>query len=286
MRNRLFIAAACMAAASVAAVPSALAQRTAGSGNARVIVSKGVAGSYLGVGVAEIDSERAKALNLKEERGVEVRSVTPDGPASKAGVKENDVVLEFNGQAVQGVEQFQRLVREIPAGRQVKLSVLRGGATQSITATLEARKATVFHGGDGKEFSFTMPDIPKPVIPDMSRFEAMWTRSPVLGIQGESLNTQLAEYFGVKDGVLVMSVTKGSAAEKAGLKAGDVIVKVENTKVTSAREITNALRSVKSRKGFPVVLIRNKKEMTLSVAIDEPTGSGTRARRGRPLYFC
>jgi serine protease Do len=286
MRNRLHTAAACIAVATLAAAAPALAQKAPATG--RVIINRSTAGGYLGVGVAEVDSERAKALNLKEERGVEVKSVTPDSPAAKAGIKENDVVLEFNGQPVQGVEQFQRLVRETPSGRQAKLVVWRGGSTQNLSATLETRKGSVvFHNNEGGEFSFTMPDIPRPIMPDMSRFDNMWSRSPMLGIQGEALNPQLAEFFGAKDGVLVMSVTKNSAAEKAGIKAGDIIVRVEDAKVASSREITTALRGLKNRKGFPVTVIRNKKEMTVTVTIEEPPSSrGTRARLSRPIRYC
>ena len=76
-------------------------------------------GSYLGIGVAEVDAERAKALNLKEVRGVEVKSVDDNSPAAKAGLKEGDVVLEYNGQRIEGTEQFVRLVRETPVDRQV-----------------------------------------------------------------------------------------------------------------------------------------------------------------------
>jgi serine protease Do len=286
MRNRLHTAAACIAVATLAGAAPALAQKAPATG--RVIINRSTAGGYLGVGVAEVDSERAKALNLKEERGVEVKSVTPDSPAAKAGIKENDVVLEFNGQPVQGVEQFQRLVRETPSGRQAKLVVWRGGSTQNLSATLETRKGSVvFHNNEGGEFSFTMPDIPRPIMPDMSRFDNMWSRSPMLGIQGEALNPQLAEFFGAKDGVLVMSVTKNSAAEKAGIKAGDIIVRVEDAKVASSREITTALRGLKNRKGFPVTVIRNKKEMTVTVTIEEPPSSrGTRARLSRPIRYC
>src|SRR5205823_12074314 len=123
---------------------------------------------FLGVGVTEIDSERAKALNLREERGVEVKKVDEDSPAAKAGVKDGDVVLEYNGQRVEGIEQFLRFVRETPVGRQVKLLISRGGATQTLTATIGSRPAgMVMFSGD--EFKFKMPEIR---IPDMPR---VWT---------------------------------------------------------------------------------------------------------------
>jgi serine protease Do len=287
MLTRLPVALACVAIATAVSVPYALAQRSSGTSTERRVIVSHTSGAYLGVGVAEVDAERAKALNLKEERGVEVKSVTPDSPAAKAGVKENDVVVEYNGQPVQGVEQFQRLVRETPVGRQAKLAVWRGGASQTLSATLEARKGPMaFHGG-GNEFTFHMPEIPRPVMPDMSRLEGLMSRSPMLGVQCESLNPQLAEYFGVKDGVLVTSVTRNSAAEKAGVKAGDIITKVEDRKVKSAREITSAIRSLKNRKGFPVTLVRNKKEMTVTVSLDDlPSGGGTRARATRPIAYC
>jgi serine protease Do len=266
-------------------------------------------GSYLGIGVQEVDAERAKALKLPEARGVEVTTVRADSPASKAGLKENDVVTEFNGERVEGVEQFVRLVRETPPGRQVKLTVVRNGAAQTLTATVGDRKA-YFHMdedfarkmqkfgeqmqhqfGPGSEFELKMkrqfgPDSKfqhdmEKLRDDLGkmRFDIevpeahMAWRSPVLGIEAESINAQLAEFFGVKQGVLVRSVVKGSAAEKAGIKAGDVITKVGDTEVESARDVSKLLRGAEDSKPVPVVVVRNKQQVTLHVT-PEPRPSG------------
>src|ERR1019366_9344650 len=229
-------------------------------------------GGYLGIGGLDISPERAKALNLKEERGVEVSSLAEDGPAAKAGIKQGDVVLEFNGQPVEGTAQFQRLVRETPVGRQVRIKVWRSGAAQTLTATVGENKQP----GDGA-WVFSMPKIqPMPNI-EIPRFQ-ITLQNPMLGIVGESLERedQLAEFFGVQDGVLVRSVKKGSAAEKAGLKAGDVITKVDDSKVTSSAEITRVLRGLKSKKTFGLTVVRNRKEMPLTVTM-ESTGSTIRA---------
>jgi len=267
-----------VAAASLVSC-SAFAQQvvTPRGHSAQGYVMQKASGGYLGIGGLDVSPERAKALNLKEERGVEVSSLAEDGPAAKAGVKQGDVVLEFNGQPVEGTAQFQRLVRETPVGRQVKIAVWRSGAALSLTATVgENRQTTVFGPGDGS-WNFSMPEIPAMPNIDIPQFQ-MSLQNPMLGIVGEPLGReeQLAEFFGVQEGVLVRSVKKGSAADKAGIKAGDVITKVDDSKVATSAEITRALRGLKSKKTFGVTVVRNKKEMPLTVTM-ESTGSTIRA---------
>jgi S1-C subfamily serine protease len=84
------------------------------------------------------------------------------------------------------------------------------------------------------------------------------------------MGSQLAGFFGVKDGVLVRAVTKDSAAEKAGMRAGDVVVKVDGEAVTGVHEITSLARAARSKRTFPVVVVRDKKEVTLNVTIESP----------------
>jgi serine protease Do len=232
--------------------------------------------SFLGVGVTDIDAERTKALKLKEEHGVEVTSVDEDSPAAKAGVKVGDVVLEYNGQRVEGIEQFLRLVRETPVGRQVKLLISRSGATQTLTATTGSRNVKDFVWS-GDFTPFRMPEIH---IPDMPHPLVMW-QSRTLGVESESLNSQLGEYFGAKEGVLVRSVIKGSAAEKAGLKAGDVITKIGGHKVTSPSDISHILRSLSSTKAVPVTIVRDRKESSVSVTIEEKSSETIRGTIAR-----
>lgn len=221
-------------------------------------------GSYLGVNLAEIDADRARDLKLKEPAGVEITRVEEGSPADKAGLKPNDVVLEYNGQPVEGMEQFGRLVRETPPGREAKLLVSRNGATQTIIATVAARKVRAF-GGNVKDF---FPEMPEIHMPDMPQMFTM-SRSPMLGVEAEALGQQLAAYFGVKDGVLVRSVLKDSAAEKAGMKAGDVITKVDGNTVTSPNELSNAVRTASSKKTFALQLMRDHKELTVNVTVDD-----------------
>jgi serine protease Do len=237
----------------------------------RIVVQPG--SSYLGVGVAEMTSERAKELHLKDERGVEVRCVDGDSPAAKAGLKEGDIVVEYNGQRVEGGEQFMRLVRETPPGRAVNLVVTRNGSSQTLSATIGQRKSgSMAAEFEGDEYAVAMPAMPPLAfhlrMPDMPSVFMSW-RSPMLGIESESLNPQMAEYFGVKEGVLVRAVTQESSADKAGLKAGDVIVKVGSEKVTSPKEISSILQSSRAKKTLPITVVRHQKEVVLNVVLEE-----------------
>ena len=227
-------------------------------------------GSFLGVAVAEIDNERARALKLGEVHGVEITNIEGDSPAAKAGLKTGDAVLDYNGQRVEGIEQFQRLVRETPAGREVKLLISRNGATQVVPATIGVRKAPkAFRSED----FFKGMEMPEFHMPDMPQVFAAWS-SYFLGIEAESLGSQLAAYFGVKEGVLVRSVTKDSPADKAGIKAGDVITKIDQTKVSTPGEISAAIRSVRPKKTFPVEFVRDRHESSVTVTITEDHSEG------------
>jgi serine protease Do len=234
-------------------------------------VAAPASGSYIGVMVQEIDGDRAKTLKLREEAGVEITRVEADSPADKAGLKSGDAILQYNGQRVEGMEQFSRLVRETPPGRDVRLDVFRNGAPQMVTVRVAARHpgAAVFNSNafpnlPGGSFEFQMPDMPHSFM--------SW-QSSMFGIEGESLEGQLAQYFGVKEGVLVRSVMAGSAAEKGGLKAGDVIVRVDDSKVTTPTDVTSRLRALRG-KPVSIVVMRDHKEVPLSVIIDEEKRGG------------
>ena len=249
------------AAQAMFAAPPGETPRARTAGN-RVVVTRG--SSYLGVAVVELTADRAKELHLKDERGVEVTCVDADSPAAKAGLKPGDVVTEYNGERVEGGEQFIRLVRETPAGRAAKLTVWRNGGNQTLSATIGQRQPGVLaFSFDGPEVMAmpSMPDMPVmpavPAMPDMPRTLMSW-RSPLLGIESEALNPQLAEFFGVKEGVLVRSVTSNSTAEKAGFKAGDVIIKVDGQPVVSPKEVSSILQSARAKKTLPITVVRRQ----------------------------
>jgi serine protease Do len=243
----------------------------AGGGQARAhaaIVVKEV--SWLGIAVMDIEPDRAKTLKLHDDRGAEVTAVTPDSPAERAGLKVGDVVLEFNGQRVEDQGELVHMVRETTAGKQVKLSVWRNGAPLALTATIGSHKAV-----DMENWNFEMPPLPNmssvrvPVIEIPRMITVM--QNPTLGIEGEALaqEPQFAEFFGVKDGVLVKSVGKNTPAERAGIKSGDVIVRAGDTKIGTWRDLSMALRSARAGQSLAMTVVRAKREMSLTVTIED-----------------
>jgi len=224
-------------------------------------------GSWLGVSIADVTSERAKELNMKEETGAEIKAVTPGSPAEEAGLKRGDVILEYQGTRVEGAMQLTRMVRETPPGRTVSVRTLRDGETRAV------RVKVTEHDADEHERTFhrrieippiEMPDIELPEIPFIESLPSSFR----LGVSVENLGDQLGEYFGVKDGegVLVRSVRKGSPADGAGLRAGDVIVKVDGEGISDSADLRSALRERRG-KTFPLTIVRDRREQSVSVTL-------------------
>lgn len=218
--------------------------------------------AYLGVGVVDLTDDRVKALKLKDDNGVEVRLVDPQSPADKAGVKVNDVILEVNGKTVEDIDEFHVTIGESQPGSKVRLTIWRDGGKKTLSATLIQRPESFFSFGGPDLPDAPMP--PMPQIPPSFPFPGFQSNAPLVGFEGETLSSQLAAFFGVKEGVLVRQVNGNTPAEKAGLKAGDVVVKVNGTPVASPREITGLVRT-SGRKNVAFTVVRNKKEMTINV---------------------
>src|SRR5258705_2167655 len=235
--------------------------------------------SWLGVETHEVTSDKAKELKLSAERGVVLGKVVADSPAAKAGLKENDVVTEINGQRVEGAAQFRRMIHEIPAGRNIQLTVWRDGRSQTISATLgkseERRHAMkMMTPTTPGAFAFRMPEIPE--IPSMEWNGNMLFGGgqPRLGIDAEDISGQLGTFFGAPDGegILVRDVNSGSPAEKAGVKAGDVITSLNGERIRTVGELREKLSAKRDEKDRTVKLgvLRNKSEISLTVELPAP----------------
>jgi S1-C subfamily serine protease len=238
------------------------------------VVSSNDEGGWLGIEIGEVTAEKAKDLKLPAARGVIVDDVEPDSPAAKAGLKEKDVITQYDGQPVEGTVQFRRLIRETPPGRSVKLEISRGGSTQSISVQLGDRSAYFEKKMKGKmrdfggAYSFSMPKVEE--FPDMP--DVMDTRTPVLGINAEDLTGQLGSYFGAPNnaGILVREVRPNTPADKAGLKAGDVIIKIDGKEVRTLADLRAQLREKSNQSSVSMGVLRKGSEIAVTVPIEKP----------------
>lgn len=231
--------------------------------------------AYLGVDIADVTADRVSTLKLKEEQGVEVTMVDQDAPAGKAGIKEHDVIVTMNGTSVESKTQLQRMIHETPAGRVVILGLSRDGQPMTVKVQLGDRRSEFPHMAKGKDydFHFEMPEMPDIEVPNIG---VVYVHSSVRGgLAVENLTPQLGDFFGAKDGrgVLVRSVERGSRAEKAGLRAGDVIVKVGEQAVHDTSDFTHALH-VRSSGSVNVEVIRDRKTQTLTISLPGRKESG------------
>jgi hypothetical protein len=184
----------------------------------------------------------------------------------------------MNGTAIESKSQLQRMIHETPAGRVVTLGLSRDGQPVTIKVQLADRRKEFTHVGRSKDDDFHFEVPPMPNMPDFDIPNigvVVVHSSPRSGLMVENLTPQLGEFFGAKNGngVLVRSVEKGSRADKAGLRAGDVITRVGDQPVHDTSDFTHALHS---RRGGSIALgvIRDKKEQTLTITLPERKESG------------
>jgi serine protease Do len=230
-------------------------------------------GSWLGVETQEVTAEKAKELKLPAERGVVIGKVLGDSPAAKAGLKDGDVITEINGQRVEGTAQFRRMIHETPAGRTLQFTVSRDGHPETVRVTLGKMQESRKHWMNAmpQAFQFQMPEVaPVPGMPNLDwDGDNFLTGGPRLGIDAEDISGQLGAYFGAPDGegILVREVNAGSAAEKAGVKAGDVITSLNGERIHDVAELRSKLAAAGEGKTAKLGVLRNKSSLALDVEI-------------------
>ena len=278
MKHKLALGALVVLGLSFLTGGAVLAQRARTVGQDVQILTND--GGWLGVRLEDLTAQKAQDLKVAGQYGALVTEVEPESPAAKAGLQVNDVIVEFAGEKVRSVAGLRRMVRETPVDRTVPVEILRNGERSTLNVTIEAR-----HGGGNEFFSFNMP-TPSPGGPEMrmpphafefsppGRLWNGWFGGARLGIRGEDLTEQLAGYFGVKEGkgVLVAEVEKGSAAEKAGLRAGDCIVRVDSKDVASVDELhealTSSVRGPSNKSQVTLTIVRDRHEQSLPVTLE------------------
>lgn len=180
--------------------------------------------SYLGVSIQEVTPAIAKAIGLNGPEGALVSNVSPDSPASRAGLQTGDVILGLNGASIAEENQLRMKVSMMSPNQSVNLKIFRNGATKDVTVQLSE-----------------MPGerVEKASLQNSNADDALQ------GVSVSDLDAQTAKQLGLPastKGAVVTSVDPASAAATAGLKEGDVIQQANREPVANAADLAQALK--------------------------------------------
>lgn len=205
---------------------------------------------FLGVSVSPLGDDERQELGIKH--GVRVEAVEKESAAEKAGIREDDIILALDGETVRSPLALTEIVRDLAPGTAVKIAIQRQGKAQEIKAVL------------GKL------ERPRQLVWKSAPMRKHVESAPYLGVSIMDADGDLASYFGVKagEGVLVTGVIKDTAAEKAGFKAGDVIVAMGGKPVQKAGDVRQALAGLEKGATMAVTVVRHGKRETLKATPD------------------
>lgn len=229
--------------------------------------------AWLGVYTQSVDRDIADAFELDIDYGAIINEVIDDSPADKAGIKDGDVVISFDGQKVWDQDDLLDFLDKKEAGESVSLELIRDGKNMTVNAELGKRpRSKRFFSSRNKRlnrhnFQFA------PRHGKMRHFG--YSRGGYVGVSLSSLSEQLADYFGLKNGkgVLITEVSNDSPAQKAGLKAGDVIVSIGDEKVSDYSDVKEIVAESDEGDNLTFTIIRNKRQKNIEVEVAESDGS-------------
>jgi len=277
-----------------------------GAAAAAVVLAPGVdarqaaGGPRLGVSIRDVMPEDVAKLKLSGQAGVVVEDVTKDSAAAKAGLKAGDAIVQFDGENVRSARQLTRLVTESAVGRAIRIGIVRDGKRTDVEATL-----TEAGSSSAKELSgvvINRDEIKREVERGLAEAQPMirqfrlerrpniqgyWSPGPPngmpepampfmysltsrgrLGVTIQELTPDLAAYFGVKEGVLVSSVSADTPAAKAGIKAGDVITAVDDKAIKDGAALVSQLSAKEG--DVTIAITRDRKAMSVKANVGKP----------------
>jgi serine protease Do len=215
---------------------------------------------YLGVGAQDLTPALAESLNLKAQRGALISDVQPDTPAAKGGLKNGDVITAVNGQPIEDANKLTFSVGAVSPGTKLELDVLRVGKTEKITVTTAERPSNLARAGrDGRRSS---PE-------DLANND----EGVLNGVSVDDIAPQMRRQLNLPahlKGAVITNVEANSAAAKAGLRPGDVILEINKQPVTSAQDAVELSTKAEGKKTLLRLFSRGS---TIFVVVDESDAS-------------
>jgi Trypsin-like serine proteases, typically periplasmic, contain C-terminal PDZ domain len=239
-------------------------------------------GGYLGIETVEVSNENFGKYGLPNVRGVAIEKVVEGSPAEKAGLRSGDVIVRLNSDEITSTRKLTRLVSEIAPDHTARITIFREGSERELSATVGKRPTPKFDETVGFSRLGEMPDFPMPPNAPVIEGLPRATRVPggpvfafgnrrQIGVGTTTLTKQLAENFGVDNGVMVSSVREGSPAAKAGLKAGDIIIEADGKAVKGDGDLIRVIAE-KKEGDVAITYVRDRSRKTVNVMPEEVKG--------------
>ena len=229
------------------AIPINLARHVAD----QLLASGKVQRAWLGIQLAELTPELAEGFGLSLQQGILVQNVIPGTPADRAGLRRNDVIVEFDGQAVSDVPKFRLKVADTKIGSRVPLTVMRDGRRVELNVLLAERPKDGVAQAEPKGGTDAEPEA-------------------LAGLKVRDMTESEKREAKTESGVAITDVEDGSAAEDAGLQPGDIVEQVGGKPVTSAAGLVKALKDAKSsRKHAALLVLSNGQPRFVALRLSE-----------------
>ncbi len=226
--------------------------------------------AWIGIYTQTIDEDLQEAFELDSDDGVIIEMVVPESPGEKAGLGQGDIILSINGEKIVNSEHLSDYIAHLEPGEKISIDIIRDDKHKEIILELGKHEPndTYFKSLDqyhrsspksySKTFTFNSDDNFSPA------------QSLYLGVNLQGLNEQLGEYFGVEksNGALITEVIENSPAEKIGLKAGDVIIEIDQVKISEYGKVSEIIRDKEEGDEIQITVLRNKKEKEFSVNLE------------------
>jgi len=198
---------------------------------------------WLGVGIQDVNPDLAEAMGLDTNNGVLITSVLEDGPAAKAGFKQGDVIVEFNGKEVKDASELRLAVARVAPGTRTDVVIMRDGHRKTLDVVLAEREE------------------------DNAEQVENTAHEDDLGMTVEALTPDMAQRLNLQNtnGLVVTAVAPASPAEEAGIQVGDVVRQVNRQDVTTPRAYKEAIQD--TPKGKPVLFLMERGGNTFFVAL-------------------